>query len=210
MINPCQELIDAIPRGSIVTDVGSIKEPIIKKWEQIHPLFVGSHPMAGTENKGVESGFENLFKNTKWIITPTQKSNREAVITLGKLFTSMDCEICKASPKEHDSAVSLISHLPIFLASALIETAGDNKNNSLLDLTHKLAASGFADTSRVGGGNSELGLNIAIYNKNNILNALNEFKNKISDLESLIENKNWELLSKKLTEASEQRGKFIN
>ena len=210
LINPCQELIDAIPRGSIVTDVGSIKEPIIKKWEQIHPLFVGSHPMAGTENKGVESGFENLFKNTKWIITPTPKSNAEAVITLGKLFTSMDCEICKASPKEHDSAVSLISHLPIFLASALIETAGDNKNNSLLDLTHKLAASGFADTSRVGGGNSELGLNIAIYNKNNILNALNEFKNKISDLESLIKDKNWELLSKKLMEASEQRGKFIN
>ena len=210
LINPCQELIDAIPRDSIVTDVGSIKEPIIKKWEQIHPLFVGSHPMAGTENKGVESGFENLFKNTKWIITPTQKSNREAVITLGKLFTSMDCEIFKASPKEHDSAVSLISHLPIFLASALIETAGDNKNNSLLDLTHKLAASGFADTSRVGGGNSELGLNIAIYNKNNILNALNEFKNKISDLESLIKDKNWELLSKKLMEASEQRGKFIN
>ena len=210
LINPCQELIDAIPRDSIVTDVGSIKEPIIKKWEQIHPLFVGSHPMAGTENKGVESGFDNLFKNTKWIITPTPKSNAEAVITLGKLFTSMDCEICKASPKEHDSAVSLISHLPIFLASALIETAGDNKNNSLLDLTHKLAASGFADTSRVGGGNSELGLNIAIYNKNNVLNALNEFKNKISDLESLIKDKNWELLSKKLMEASEQRGKFIN
>ena len=210
LINPCQELIDAIPRDSIVTDVGSIKEPIIKKWEQIHPLFVGSHPMAGTENKGVESGFENLFKNTKWIITPTQKSNREAVITLGKLFTSMDCEIFKASPKEHDSAVSLISHLPIFLASALIETAGDNKNNSLLDLTHKLAASGFADTSRVGGGNTELGLNIAIYNKTNVLNALNDFKDKLSDLESLIKDNNWELLSKKLMEARVQREKFIN
>ena len=210
LINPCQELIDAIPRDSIVTDVGSIKEPIIKKWEQIHPLFVGSHPMAGTENKGVESGFENLFKNTKWIITPTPKSNEEAVITLGKLFTSMDCEICKASPKEHDSAVSLISHLPIFLASALIETAGGDKNNSLLDLTHKLAASGFADTSRVGGGNTELGLNIAIYNKTNILNALNDFKDKLSDLESLIKDNNWELLSKKLMEAREQREKFIN
>ena len=63
----------------------------------------------------------------------------------------MDCEICQTSPKEHDEAVSLISHLPIFLASALIETVDTKHNQSLLDLTQKLAASGFADTSRVGG-----------------------------------------------------------
>ena len=79
--------------------------------------------MAGTEKKGVDSGFEGLFKNAKWIITPTQNTDLNAVRTISKLIKSMDCEICQASPKEHDVAVSLISHLPIFLASALIETA---------------------------------------------------------------------------------------
>ena len=61
LIHPSADLIKAIPKDAIVTDVGSIKEPIINTWEKIHPLFIGSHPMAGTEEKGVESGFEGLL-----------------------------------------------------------------------------------------------------------------------------------------------------
>ena len=210
LINPSQELKDAIPRDSIVTDVGSIKEPIIKTWEKIHPLFIGSHPMAGTEKKGVDSGFESLFRNAKWIITPTSKSNANAVNTLSKIITSMGCELCKVSPKYHDEAVSLVSHLPIFLASTLIETAHREKNKSLLDLTQKLAASGFADTTRVGGGNPQLGLDLAIHNQTNLLNAIKEFKDNINKMESLIKDKNWELLSKKLSKAKDIRESFIN
>ena len=122
----------------------------------------------------------------------------------------MDCEICQASPKKHDEAVSLISHLPIFLASALIETAHRKNNQSLLDLTQKLAATGFADTSRVGGGNEKLGLDLAMNNQINVLNAINNFKNKLDKLESLIKEKNWKLLSNKLAEAKEIRKDFIN
>ena len=210
LINPSKKLIKAIPRDSIVTDVGSIKEPIIKSWETIHPLFVGSHPMAGTEKKGVESGFEDLFKNIKWVITPTQKSDPSAISTLSKLIKSMECEVCESSPGEHDKAVSLISHLPIFLASALIETANGENNGSLLNLTQKLAASGFFDTSRVGGGNPQLGLDLAENNQKNILEAIIIFKHKLNDLESLIKDKNWEKLLKKLSEAKKTRTDFIN
>jgi len=210
LINPSQKLVASIPKESIVTDVGSVKEPIIKTWENLHPLFIGSHPMAGTEKKGVDSGFESLFKNAKWIITPTQKSDLNAIDTLSKLIQSMDCKICKASPKDHDEAVSLISHLPIFLASSLIETAQKKNNQSLLDLTKKLAATGFADTSRVGGGNVQLGLDLAMYNQINILNAINIFKNNLNELESLIKEKNWDLLHNKLSEAKEIRRDFID
>ncbi len=210
LISPSQRLVASIPKETIVTDVGSVKEPIINTWENLHPLFIGSHPMAGTEKKGVDSGFEGLFNSAKWIITPTQNSDLNAVKTLSELIKSMDCEICQASPKEHDQAVSLISHLPIFLASALIETANIENNQSLLDLTKKLAATGFADTSRVGGGNEKLGLDLAINNQINVLNAINNFKNKLNKLESLIEEKNWELLSSKLAQAKEIRENFIN
>ena len=210
LINPSQILISSIPKETIVTDVGSIKEPIINTWENIHPLFVGSHPMAGTEKKGVDSGYEGLFKNAKWIITPTKNSDLKAVSTLSELIRSMDCEICQASPKEHDEAVSLISHLPIFLASSLIETVHKQNKQSLLDLTQKLAATGFADTSRVGGGNVQLGLDLAINNQNNILNAIDNFKNNLNKLEHLIKEKNWDLLSKKLSEAKEFRRGFID
>ena len=117
---------------------------------------------------------------------------------------------CQATPKEHDEAVSLISHLPIFLAAALIETAHTKNNQSLFDLTQKLAATGFADTSRVGGGNEQLGLDLAKNNQTNVLNAIYSFKNKLNTLESFIKEENWELLSNKLAEAKEIRENFIN
>ena len=210
LIYPSKELINVIPRDTIVTDVGSIKEPIINTWEKIHPLFIGSHPMAGTEKKGVDSGFENLLENAKWIITPTSETNENAVNTITNLIISMECEICIASPKEHDEAVSLISHLPIFIASSLIKTASREKNKSLLDLTQKIAATGFADSTRVGGGNPNLGLDLAINNQIQILNAIKEFKNDLNEFESLIKDKKWELLSKKLSKAMELRSKFLN
>ena len=210
LIYPSKELINVIPRDTIVTDVGSIKEPIVNTWEKIHPLFIGSHPMAGTEKKGVDSGFENLLENAKWIITPTSETNENALQTISNLIISMECEICIASPKEHDEAVSLISHLPIFIASSLIKTASREKNKSLLDLTQKIAATGFADSTRVGGGNPNLGLDLAINNQMQLLKAIKEFKNDLNEFESLIKDKKWELLSKKLSKAVELRSKFIN
>ena len=122
----------------------------------------------------------------------------------------MECEICITSPKEHDEAVTLISHLPIFVASSLIKTAYTEKNKTLLDLTQKFAASGFSDTTRVGGGNPNLGLDLAENNQQNILNAIKEFKNNINEIETLIKDKNWDLLSQKLTKSMEVRSNFIN
>ena len=210
LINPSERLVAAIPQESFVTDVGSVKEKIVNTWENLHPLFIGSHPMAGTEKKGVDSGFKGLFENAMWVVTPTKNSDLNAIKTISELIKSMDCAICQASPKEHDKAVSLISHLPIFLASALIEAAHTKNNQSLTDLAQKLASSGFSDTSRVWGGNEQLGLELAMNNQINLLNAINNFKNKLNLLESLIKEKNWELLSKKLAEAKEIRKNFIN
>ena len=210
LINPSEQLVASIPQESFVTDVGSVKEPIVKKWEKLHPLFIGSHPMAGTEQRGVDSGFEGLFKNAMWVITPTKNSDLNAIKTISELIKSMSCSICQTTPKDHDKAVSLISHLPIFLASALIEAAHTKNNQSLADLAQKLASTGFSDTSRVGGGNEQLGLELAINNQINLLEAINNFKNKLNSLELLIKEKNWELLSKKLSEAKEIRQNFIN
>ena len=78
-----------------------------------------------------------------------------------------------------------------------------------MDITQKLAASGFADTSRVGGGNPQLGLDLAVNNKKNILDAIKKFKEKVNDLESLIKNNNWDILAKKLSDAKKARSTFI-
>ena len=208
LMHPSIELINSLPSNAVVTDVGSIKNPIIKKWEKLHPGFIGSHPMAGNENKGVKSGEESLFENKIWIITPTPQTKQNSIEKLKKLIFSMNCKIYETFPEEHDKAVSLISHLPIFLSSALIETANRKDSKSLLDLSQKISSTGFYDTSRVGGGNPDLGVDLAKNNQHNILNALKIFKEKIKTLEDLIIEKDWNLLKKKLQDSSKTRKYF--
>ncbi|MBK16423.1 MAG: arogenate dehydrogenase [Prochlorococcus sp. SP3034] len=210
LIKPNKELIDAIPLKSIITDIASIKEPVINTWEKLHPLFIGSHPMAGTEHKGVNAGSNDLLENAKWLITTTPKTDINSVKILSELITSMKCKVITTTPENHDQATSLISHLPIFLASSLIETA-NSENNLIMDkLLQNIASSGFADTSRVGGGNSELGHDLAKYNSKNILSAINIFKTNLEAFEKAILEKDWELIFNRLEKSKYIRSKFLN
>ena len=208
LINPSKNLIEAIPTKAILTDVGSVKVPIIKTWEKIHDLFIGSHPMAGTEKKGVNAGKIELFDNSKWVITPTNQTDQNSLQTLSKLFKNMGCDIYLEKPDIHDQAVANISHLPIYLASCLIETAYCQNNEDLLNLSKKLAASGFSDTSRVGAGNPSLGVDLAENNTINILNSIKNFKKNISEIEKIFEERNWDVLESKLKKGQEWRQHF--
>ncbi len=208
LINPSKNLIEAIPTKAILTDVGSVKVPIIKTWEKIHDLFIGSHPMAGTEKKGVNAGKIELFDNSKWVITPTNQTDLNSLQTLSKLFKNMGCDIYLENPEIHDQAVANISHLPIYLASCLIETAYCQNNEDLLNLSRKLAATGFADTSRVGAGNPSLGLDLAENNTLNILNSIKNFKKNINEIEQIFEERNWDVLEAKLKKVQEWRKHF--
>ena len=208
LINPTKNLINAIPTNAIVTDVGSVKVPIIETWEKIHDLFIGSHPMAGTEEKGVNAGRIELFNNSKWVITPTNKTDINSLNTLSELIENIGCHIYFENPVIHDQAVANISHLPIYLASCLIETAYCKSNKDLFNLSGKLAATGFSDTSRVGGGNPALGVDLAENNTNNILNSLRNYKKNISEIEKIFEDKNWNLLEEKLKKSQKWRNHF--
>ena len=208
LICPSKELIEAIPKEAVLTDVGSVKEPIVNTWEKIHPLFVGSHPMAGTEKRGVNSGFESLLDYSKWIITPTKYTNQNAIKILTNLVKSMNCEILQTIPKEHDKAVALISHLPIFISSCLLETSNINRNKSLLQFAQKIASTGFEDTTRVGGGNPYLGLDLAKNNQANLLESIKMFKNNMDFIERNIRDENWELVYENLEKSNSIRRKF--
>ena len=208
LLNPTKELIKAIPEKAILTDVGSVKEPVVEIWEKLHPFFIGSHPMAGTEKKGVNSGSLDLLNNAKWVLTPTNKTNLESLDLLSKLLETMGCHVYIESPIIHDRSVAFISHLPIYLASCLIETANGVNDKSLLKLSRKLASTGFLDTSRVGGGNPTLGVDLAKNNTKNILNALKEFKENLSELQNILENDHWDLLQAKLQNTKECRDYF--
>ncbi len=208
LIKPSENLIKAIPPTAILTDVGSVKAPIIETWEKIHDLFIGSHPMAGTEEKGVNAGKIELFDNSRWVITPTKRTDQNSLQILAKLLKTMASDIYLEDPVIHDQAVANISHLPIYLASCLIETAYCKNNKDLLNLSGKLAATGFSDTSRVGGGNPSLGIDLAENNTINILNSIKNFKKNISEIENIFETRNWQLLEEKLKKTQEWRNHF--
>lgn len=210
LLNPPPSLINALPKNSVLTDVGSVKSPILKVWEKLHPNFVPSHPMAGTNKSGVEAGQLELFKNCPWISTPNKKTNAQALQRIEKLAISLGSKWMTAEAGLHDQAVALISHLPVLISAALLKTLNNEQNPSILKLAMDLASTGFIDTSRVGGGNPNLGRSIVETNNAEILKALSAYRWSIESFEEAIISQNWNQLEKELEQTKNLRNQFLD
>ena len=186
LINPTSEQVDALPKNAVITDVGSVKKPVLEIWQKLHPRFVGSHPMAGTIQTGVEAGRAHLFKNRPWIATPEETTDVEALDAVHQLAITLEGQWITTDPQTHDQAVALISHLPVFISTALLQTVAKESNKSLLMLAKTIASSGFEDTTRVGGGNPELGVAMASNNTSALLNAITSYRSSLDKLEEMI------------------------
>ena len=202
LLDPSAELLAAIPPGAVVTDVGSVKGPVLDRWGQ-WPRFVASHPMAGTAQAGVEAGLTGLFAGRPWVATPTDATDPEALAVVRGLAEAVDARWLECPAADHDQAVALISHLPVLLGAALIEAAGP------VPLARLLASSGFADTSRVGGGNPELGSLMARYNREALLAALARYRTSLDGLEQQVRAGDWPGLEQCLSQAQALRPEFL-
>ena len=89
LLEPPQELLAALPPQAVITDVGSVKAPIAALWQQKHPRFVASHPMAGTAEAGVEAGLTGLFAGRPWVATPNEQSESDALQSVQDLAESL-------------------------------------------------------------------------------------------------------------------------
>ncbi|MHC4123587.1 MAG: prephenate dehydrogenase [Planctomycetota bacterium] len=142
-----KEISDALPAGCIVTDVGSTKvQPHRWAAKQLPKTirYVGSHPIAGSEQRGVEYATGDLFDQALCIITKTAKTNAKSIAILGKFWSGIGCKVKILNPNEHDRIFANISHLPHMLAGALI--------NASRQKDMELAGSGFIDASRIASG----------------------------------------------------------
>ena len=209
LINPSSILINAIPRNAVVTDVGSVKVPILNSWNKLHPRFVASHPMTGTEESGVNAGQHNLFKNKPWVVTPDQDTDQKALEVIHQISLSLGCKWISAEAQIHDEAVGFISHLPVMISAALLHTLGTDINPSLYSLAKSITSTGFADTSRVGGGNPELGVSMAQFNKENLMNSLLSYRHSLDLFEKYLLEENWNELEKLLISTQEKRQNFL-
>jgi arogenate dehydrogenase (NADP+) len=194
---------------TIVTDAGSVKASIVAPATQIWPNFVGGHPMAGKAESGIGAAELGMFRDKPYVVTPIAKTNPIAVDQIKSLVKSLDCRLFEASPADHDRAVAWISHLPVMISSSLIHGCLENCPPDLLKLAKGLASSGFQDTSRVGGGNPELGCMMAQYNCTALLNTLRAYQQDLNETIELIESNNWPKLLTKIERTQVARSDFL-
>ena len=177
-MNKVLEVLDILEHvllpNTIVTDVCSLKTFVCQKERPY--IFIPSHPMAGTEHKGFENSFDGLFKGAKWVLTPCFIVPKDARIILENIIKDMGAVPVISTPKEHDEAVALISHMPMVLSQALFLAASDNK------FAMEIASSGFRDMTRLAMSNEQMACDMVNMNAENIQNAILKLYKSVGEL----------------------------
>jgi arogenate dehydrogenase (NADP+) len=204
LLAPAPELVRALPADAVVTDVGSVKAQVVGVWTPLVGRFVGGHPMAGTARAGVEAGERGLFQGRPWVLTPTADTDPAALAAVRELAEAVGSRTVRCDALAHDRAVALISHLPVVVSAALIAAADGGG-----ELARALASSGFADTSRVGGGNPELGTLMCQGNREAVLAALAHYERELGELRQAITAGDWPVLRERLERCQAIRPEFL-
>jgi arogenate dehydrogenase (NADP+) len=204
-----KQIIPYISPETIITDVGSVKQPIVEECSQLWPNFIGGHPMAGTTESGIDAAVANLFTGAAYVITPTATSKPENVAKLKAIALELSSIPYVCDAQIHDRAVSWISHLPVMVSASLIKACLQEEPDTL-ELAQTLASSGFRDTSRVGGGNSELGVMMAKYNRAELLRSLWQYRQNLDEIIDFIKQEDWQSLEQTLQTNGRARPKFLN
>jgi arogenate dehydrogenase (NADP+) len=210
LLHPEPSLLEALPAEAVITDVGSVKQPVLEAWRGRHPRFVASHPMAGTALAGVEAGIKGLFRGRPWIATPEPKTDPSALAMVQSLALSLGSHWLTAAAAQHDQAVALISHMPVLVSAALLRAVGDERDPEIRRLALVLASSGFADTTRVGGGNPDLGVAMASTNREALLRSLAAYRWSLEQLEDAVLQENWPQLQIELKRTQALRPGFLD
>lgn len=196
------KLLDNVVRPeTIVADVSSLKEFVMK---DVHPYkFIGSHPMAGTENSGFDSSFAELFRGAKWVICPSSNVNDSDVEKFTNLIKKTGASPVFMDAAKHDCAAALISHMPMLLSQALMDCTKGNSDA----LT--LAASGFRDMTRLSLSNIDMASDMLRMNQGYILEALDALKSSVEGLISEGYEQKVKLISERRKALYDEKGKNI-
>ena len=182
---------------TLITDVGSVKESIVKILQKALPNFVGTHPLMGTEKQGVINAQEDLFQGSLCVLTPTKKTPKEALRIIRRLWIELGARIVYLSPARHDKLISYVSHLPHMIAFSLLQSV---PHNSLY-----LASRGLKDTTRIAASPETLWKDILLSNSKNILAAIDKFLSSLSKTKTAIIKKDEKELEKILRQARLKR-----
>ena len=175
---------------SLVIDVGSVKGFV---QNEISPLenssvFIGCHPMAGSEKAGFENSSSEIFEGASVIITPHRNNSDNALQKIRSLWEKLGARILEMNPLLHDEVVSYTSHLPHLIACSIVETLSKYlKKTDAADNEKYLIGNGFMDTTRVASGSPELWRDILMLNRGNLCRSLSEYIEGLQELRDMLE-----------------------
>jgi prephenate dehydrogenase len=173
--------------GAVITDVGSTKSRLVIEVEKSLPdrvTFIGGHPMAGTEEEGIEASDAALLDGCWWILTPTQRVDAVSYQALHALLGRFGARVMALDADKHDDLMAIVSHLPHLIATTLMNLAAERGRDHAGLLS--LAAGGFRDVTRVAASNPDIWLDICEENREAIGSVLDEFAGRVLELGELV------------------------
>ncbi|MEY4940503.1 MAG: hypothetical protein RIQ93_2238 [Verrucomicrobiota bacterium] len=196
----------AVPRGALVTDVGSVKGEIARQGEDAlggRAHFIGAHPMAGSEKTGWEHSTPTLFENRTCFITPVDNSNLQAIEQALSFWSDLGANVVTVNPDQHDEIVAHISHLPQVIASMLCAFLAQ-KNPAW----RNYAGRGLRDTTRIAGSDPQLWRTILEQNRDEVLRALREFQDELQGFQAALANRDYLEVVARLERGKAYRDQF--
>jgi prephenate dehydrogenase len=191
------EMLPALKRGAIVTDVGSVKTSVVRELESLvrkyGAHFVGSHPMAGAEKTGVSAARADLFVNAVCVLTPTKKSTAAAISKVEEFWKSLGARTLQLAPEQHDALVSRSSHLPHIVAAALANLV---LAPAQPEFQSAVCANGFRDTTRIASGSPEMWRDIALTNRKNLSRSVDAFISELHKFQRVLKAGNTKAVSR--------------
>ena len=172
----------ALVSGGVVTDVGSVKRSIVDAVDD--PRFVGGHPMAGSEQEGVDGATATLFEGAVWVLTPTPTTDTTAHGLVRSIVTSFGAEVLELPPDRHDALVAVVSHVPHLTAATLMVLAAEGAQEHRAML--RLAAGGFRDMTRIAAGHPGIWPDICVENRDAIVAALEELEATLREVRDVV------------------------
>ena len=169
-------IADADYKG-IVTDTCSTKAIISKQAQEIltYPNnYIPGHPMAGSEKSGIEGSSEDLFQGAHWVLCPDEETSAQDYADMHEMLTGLGARVVSLPRDTHDEVVAIVSHVPHFVASSLVELAVRHAGDQ--EALFRLAAGGFKDSTRIAAGSPALWTGIAFDNRSAIVEGLDEIQ----------------------------------
>ena len=211
MASIVRQLAAHLSPGCVITDVGSTKKHIVRVIETIlspSALFVGGHPIAGREQSGMQAASEDLFTGARCILTPTSRTDRQAVDKIQALWNEIGCDVVIMDPENHDRIFAVVSHLPHVVAYALVGTMIDYEEKGGEILSY--SAGGFRDFARVAASSPQMWRDIFLENREHILQALQSYLQVLEQIREMIQNRDEKSLEQWLVRAKSVQERIVD